>query len=360
ASGAHDRASTRAPLSRLGRAPGGSMSGDVLSDVLRAVRLTGAVFFRMEGSAPWVAEAPPGKLVAPHVMPGADHVIEYHVVTRGSCYGYLLDGPPLRLRAGDVIVFPQGDPHVLASAPGMRSDFEGMQFYRGIQSAALPIAVSLSPPGADSAQIICGFLGCDAQPFNPLLATLPRVIHIPRPLAAEGAALEPLIRIALGESVTPSAGSQSMLARLSELLFIEVVRRYLSTLPSETKGWLAGLRDELVGRALGALHERPTQAWSLEELARQVGASRSVLAERFHHFVGVPPMQYLARWRMQLAASLLGGTSLGLSQVAERVGYGSEAAFSRAFKRLIGVAPSAWREGLRPPVGFVSNTDDEA
>jgi AraC-like DNA-binding protein len=148
-----------------------------------------------------------------------------------------------------------------------------------------------------------------------------------------------------------------MLARLSELLFIEVVRRYLSTLGSDTTGWLAGLRDPLVGRSLSALHHRPTHAWSLEELAREVGASRSVLAERFHHFVGLPPMQYLARWRMQLAASLLSGTNLGMSQIAERVGYGSEAALSRAFKRLVGVAPSAWREGLRPTPDFAADPE---
>jgi AraC-like DNA-binding protein len=335
------------------------MSSDVLSEVLRAVRLTGAVFFKLDGSAPWVAETPPAKLVAPHVMPGSEHVIEYHVVAKGSCYGYLLDGPALALEEGDIIVFPQGDAHVMASAPGLRGSPPELSLFHRPKNGQLPIALSLSPLGPDPAQIICGFLGCDSQPFNPLLSTLPRVIHIPQKLAAEGAALEPLIRIALQESLTRSAGSESMLARLSELLFIEVVRRYLSTLPSETTGWLAGLRDELVGRSLSLLHDRPTHAWSLEQLAREVGASRSMLAERFHHFVGVPPMQYLARWRMQLAASLLSGTNLGLSQVADRVGYGSEAALSRAFKRLVGVAPSAWREGLRPALGFVGASDEE-
>jgi AraC-like DNA-binding protein len=164
---------------------------------------------------------------------------------------------------------------------------------------------------------------------------------------AEGTALEPLIAIAHRESLEPSAGSQSMLARLSELMFIEVVRRYLSTLPSETTGWLAGLRDEIVGRSLGVLHDRPIHAWSLEELAREVGSSRSMLAERFNHFVGVPPMQYLARWRMQLAASLLSGTKLSLAQIADRVGYGSEAALSRAFKRCVGLPPARYRQGAR-------------
>jgi AraC-like DNA-binding protein len=334
------------------------MSSDVLSELLRAVRLTGAVFFNLEASAPWVAESPPAKLIAPHVMPGSEHVISYHVVTQGSGYGELLDGTAVLLQAGDVIVFPQGDPHVMASAPGMRGG-AGPDFFRRPENGQLPIAVSLNPPGPDPTHIVCGFLGCDAQPFNPLLSNLPRVIHIPRKLASEGASLEALIRIALSESLSRSPGSESMLARLSELLFIEVVRRYLSTLPSEAVGWLSGLRDAMIGRSLSLLHARPTHGWSLEELAREVGASRSILAERFHHFVGIPPMQYLARWRMQLAASLLAGTNLGMSQIAERVGYGSEAAFSRAFKRLVGVAPSGWRDGLRPALGFLVASEDD-
>lgn len=337
------------------------MNGDVLSEVLRAVRLAGAVFFKFEGSAPWVAEAPPAKLVAPYVMPGSEHVIEYHVVTKGKCYGYLLDGaPPVQLAEGDIIVFPQGDAHAMASAPGLRGEGEPLTLFQHAANGQVPLLVSVAPEGPEPTHLICGFFGFDAQPFNPLLSTLPRVIHIPKKLAAEGTALEPLIGIALNESRAFSPGSQSMLARLSELLFIEVVRRYLATLPSETAGWLAGLRDEIVGRSLSVLHARPIHPWSLEELAREVGSSRSLLAERFHHFVGVPPMQYLARWRMQLAASLLTGTTLGISQIAERVGYGSEAALSRAFKRLVGVAPSAWREGLRPAVGFVGASEEEA
>ncbi len=151
-----------------------------------------------------------------------------------------------------------------------------------------------------------------------------------------------------------------MLARLSELFFIEVVRHHLATLPSDTTGWLAGLRDDAIGRTLSLLHDRPAHPWSLDELAKEAGLSRSVLAERFHHFVGTPPMQYLAQWRMQLAASLLSGTSATIAEVADRVGYGSEAALSRAFKRMVGVAPSAWREGTRPNAGFAPATPEDA
>jgi AraC-like DNA-binding protein len=334
------------------------VSVDVLSEVLRAVRLNGAIFFSVEGAAPWVAEAAEAKLAAPHVMPGAEHMIEYHVVTAGTCWGGVVDEPPMQLVEGDVIVFPQGDAHVLSSAPGMRARPDP-ELFQQLKGGRLPIAVSVNPGGAERTRLVCGFLGCDARPFNPLLSNLPRIIHLPKRQAGEGALVDQLIRAAVSESASQRAGSETMLARVSEILFIEVVRYHLSTLPSETTGWLAGLRDEVVGRSLSVLHDRPAEPWSLEDLAREVGISRSMLAERFHHYVGVPPMQYLARWRMQLAASLLSGTSQSLSEVAERVGYGSEAALSRAFKRLVGVAPSSWREGVRPDLSYVAEGESE-
>jgi AraC-like DNA-binding protein len=178
-----------------------------------------------------------------------------------------------------------------------------------------------------------------------LLATLPRTLHLRR--QGDDDVVAQFVRLALSESAARRAGGECVLARLSELLFVEVVRRHLADLPPDQGGWLAGLRDEFVGRALGKIHDRPGHPWSLEELAREAGMSRSGLSERFAHVVGVPAMQYLAQWRMQLAASLLSGTALGLAEVAERVGYGSEAALSRAFKRRVGVAPGLWRQGKR-------------
>lgn len=335
------------------------MSSDVLSEVLRAVRLTGAVFFKVEGAAPWVAEAPQAKWVAPHVLPGAEHVIEYHVITGGTCWGGLVGEPPRALHAGDVIVFPQGDAHVISSAPGMRGPTQPEELFHRPKNGQLPVAMQMNEGGTEITHLVCGFIGCDARPFNPLLSTLPRVIHAQPRSAEEGALLQQLIRLAVAESRAPRAGGETMLARLSELLFIEVVRNYCTTLPEETKGWLAGLRDELIGRTLSILHARPAEAWSLETLAKEVGASRSLLAERFHGYVGTPPMQYLARWRMQLAAALLASTNVTLSEVADQVGYGSEAALSRAFKRLVGVAPSAWREGARPDIAFVPPEEHE-
>jgi len=321
------------------------MTIDTLSDVLRAVRLTGAVFFSVDASTPWVAEAPPARELGEHVMPGVEHVIEYHVMKCGTAWGGIVGEEPVHLETGDVIVFPQGDPHVLSSAPGMRAPAGRRAPPRTF--TRLPISIRHEGGGPERAEIVCGFIGCDLRPFNPLLAALPRVIHIPR-RGADDSVFAQLVTLAVAESAGHAEGSESMLARVSELLFVEVVRRYVATLPPEQRGWLAGLRDERIGRVLGVVHHRPAHPWSLDELAQEAGMSRSNLAESFANLVGIPPMQYLAQWRMQLAATLLSTTSLGLAEIAGRVGYGSEAALSRAYKRSVGVAPADWRRGKRP------------
>lgn len=317
------------------------MTADVLSDVLRAVRLTGAVYFDFELSSPWVAQAPPSSEIAAMVMPGAERVIEYHLIAHGSCWGEVAGQQPIRLNEGDVIIFPQGDAHILASAPGMRATPDMSMFVR--PTTPLPLVYELGGSGPDRARIVCCFLGCDERPFNPLLASLPRVIHLSA--AAQEAAtswLATLFSIAVRESGSARAGSENILSRLSELMFVEALRRYLEALPPTQTGWLAGLRDPVVGQALAALHAGPTEEWTVERLARVVGVSRSIIAERFTEMVGQPPMQYLALWRMQLASRLLaeGGQVVA---VAAAVGYESEAAFSRAFKKLVGQAPAAWR-----------------
>ena len=322
------------------------MKADVLSDVLRAVRLTGAVYFDFELSSPWVAEAPPSREIAGKVMPGAQRVIEYHVIARGACWGHAIGQEPIRLREGDLIVFPQGDAHVLSSAPGMRAAPDMSVFAR--PSTPLPLVYELGGGGPDRARVVCGFLGCDERPYNPLLTALPAVIHLsaanPQAPQATTGWLGTLLSIAVGESGSARAGSENVLARLSELMFVEAIRRYLETLPPTQTGWLAGLRDTSVGQALAALHGEPSQPWTVEGLARLVGLSRSVFAERFTEMVGQPPMQYLALWRMQLASRLL-VEGAQVAAVASAVGYESEAAFSRAFKKLVGQAPATWRRG---------------
>ncbi|HWB30697.1 MAG TPA: AraC family transcriptional regulator [Vicinamibacterales bacterium] len=332
------------------------MTADVLSDVLRVLRLTGAVYFDFELTAPWVAEAPPSCDIAAIVMPGAQRVIEYHLIAGGACWGHAIGQEPMRLHEGDLIVFPQGDAHVLSSAPGMRHAPNLAMFERG--PVPLPLYYELGG-GGERTHVVCCFLGCDDRPFNPLLAALPSVIHLsatnPRP-GVPTAWLRSLFDIAVKESASRRAGRENMLARVSELMFVETVRGYLEGLPDTQTGWLAGVRDPLVGRALTSLHAEPRRPWTVERLARHVGASRSVLAERFTTMVGQPPMQYLALWRMQIAsrAILDGGP---IASIAESVGYESEAAFSRAFKKLVGQSPATWRkragatrdEGTRGP-----------
>jgi AraC-like DNA-binding protein len=300
---------------------------DTLSMVLRSVRVSGAVLFAVDAAAPWVADAPPAREIGERILPDAEHFIEFVWIRSGACWGGLTGEPPTRLEEGDVMLFARGDPHVVSSSPGGHG---GM----------------LSSAGGERTQVICGFLGCDTRPTHPLLSALPAAMHVPRQSQYD-AMLEQLVELALMESVAAREGGALVIAYLSELLFVEIVRRYVATLPRESVGWFAGLRDENVGRALGKLHDRPAQPWNLGLLARETGMSRSALAGRFSELVGVPPMHYLAQWRMQLASNLLSSTSLRVTEVAERVGYASEAALSRAFKRWSGVAPAEWRRGRR-------------
>jgi AraC-like DNA-binding protein len=318
------------------------MSADALSDVLRAVRLEGAVFYDVHARSPWAASAPPAKELAPHVLPGAEHVIEYHLIAAGTCWGNVDGATPILLEEGDVVVFPQGDSHVLASHPTqLAKDAPVNRTLRPV-GGQLPVEI-IGGGSGEEVHLVCGFIGCDARPFNPLLATLPRMIHV----RGGGGLLEHLVRAAVTESSERRSGGETVLARLSELLFVEIVRRHITTLPPEQTGWLAGLRDVFVGRALALLHDRPAHDWGIDELASSVGLSRSALAERFTHLVGAPPIQYLAKWRVQLAASLLAGGAASVAEAAAAVGYGSEAAFSRAFKKLVGIAPGTWRDSRR-------------
>jgi AraC-like DNA-binding protein len=325
---------------------------DALSDVLRAVSLTGAVYFDVTAAGPWAVQAPPGHAIVGQIFPGAEHLISYHVVTHGSRWAALLGEAPLPLVRGDIVVFPHGDAHVMSSAPGMRGSPD-VALYRRPPDAPLPLAMSVGGADPDPARLVCGFLACDARPFNPLLSALPRVLRVSD---HETGAMSAFVSFAVAESKTPRMGGECVLGRVSELMFVAVVRRYVETLPAGRSGWLAALRDDSVGRVLAALHQSPARHWSLDLLARDVGLSRSVLAERFTHFVGQPPMQYLTNWRMQLAASHLVGSSDGMAAIAERVGYESEAAFSRAFKKVVGVPPSEWRRRRADRAEGVSST----
>jgi AraC-like DNA-binding protein len=219
-----------------------------------------------------------------------------------------------------------------------------LDFFREMAAGRLPFTIEEGGGGAERAKFVCGFLGCDLRPFNPLLGALPRLLHVRRASDGQNDVLDGLIDLTLAEAQAQRIGGESIRLGLSELIFIEVVRRYLATLADGRTGWLAGLRDPAIGRALSLLHERPAESWTLEELAREAGVSRSVLADRFTHLVGHPPMQYLTRWRMQLAARLLADGTRKVSAVGLEVGYASEAAFSRTFKRIAGMSPAMWRD----------------
>src|SRR5262245_48153255 len=203
-----------------------------------------------------------------------------------------------------------------------------------------PETVTLGDGGEVTATFVCGFLGCDRRPFNPLLSTLPRRLHVP---GLSGGWLQSFTHQVVEESRAQRVGASSVLTRLAELMFVEVLRRYVETLPPGHQGWLAGLRDEIVGRGLSLLHGDPAHPWTIDELANGVALSRSAFADRFTAVVGQPPMQYLAHWRMQLAAARLATGNTKVAAIAEEVGYDSEPAFSRAFKRLMGVSPATWR-----------------
>ena len=317
------------------------MTIDVLSDVLRTVRLTGAVFFDVATNAPWVAEQPSREMVLPKILPGASHLIAYHVVTEGRCFATIVGGEATEVEAGEVVVFTQGDAHVMSSSPGMRADPVTQETMDEITASQLPFFVNYGDRGP-RASLVCGFLACDDRPFNPLLANLPRVIKAGDRSGGNSGWLGQFIRLATMETTEKRAGGESVLAKLSELMFIEVVRRYIELLPPGQNGWLAGLRDASVGRALSLIHGTPSRDWTIEDMAREAGLSRTVFAERFKALVGMPPMQYLGLWRMQVATGLI-ARGANLATVAEEVGYSTEAAFSRAFKKITGAVPSAWR-----------------
>ena len=308
---------------------------DPLSDVLRAVRLSGAFFYLVEAAAPWSVATPAARELVPRVMPHTEHLISYHILLSGSCWAGLDGEEQIEMQPGDVVVFPHGDAHVMSSARGFWAD-------RGRFSPAGRYlhTVHIGSKGQRDTHFVSGFLGCDAPSRNPLLASLPRCLHAPG-LAAGW--LADLPRQVVAESSVARVGSEALLTRMAEFLFVKVLRSHIEQLPAHRRGWLAGLGDPVVGPALTQFHHRPAHPWTLAELAKTIASSRTVVTERFSALVGLAPMQYLTRWRLQLAAERLRSGSAKVAAIAAQVGYESEAAFSRAFKRQTGVSPAIWR-----------------
>lgn len=335
---------------------------DVLSDTLRVVRLAGAVFFTAHVASPWSVSSPPPADIARVLRLRSDCVALFHVLTEGNCLIAMEGERPLWMEAGDVAIFPHGSAHIIGSTldrtPTPLSAILPMQ-----PGEEIPV-IDMDGPGP-ATRLVCGYLSCDER-FNPLIGALPSLLLIQmRSLSAQaerrdapapassatshvlsvqtGDWLEVTLRHIVAEAGGQNPGCSAMLARLVEVVYVEVVRRYMQRLPTEQGGWLAGVRDPVVGEALRLLHAHPERPWTVDNLARTAAVSRSTLAQRFAGLIGDSPMHYLALWRMHLAKQLLRQTTLSMKEIALRVGYDSEAAFHHAFRRLVGQPPAAWR-----------------
>jgi len=315
---------------------------DALSDVLRVAHLTGGVFLHAEFSAPWcVASRISPEHCAP-VLGSASHLIPYHYVIEGELHFRVEceDGETFELGAGAVVLMPRNDLHMMGSDLSLPPVLAS-ELIRPPRNGGL-LSIRHGGDGART-QMICGFLGCDTAEGSPIISTLPPALRLDLEEGAAAEWIQSTFQYAAEEVAAGRPGSDTVLAKLSELLFVEAVRRYAESLPEERTGWLAGLRDTHVARALALIHRDIARQWTVDELGREVGLSRSALADRFGRLIGMPPMQYLASWRMQIAMQKLRTTSASLAQVADMVGYESEAAFSRAFKKAVGTAPATWR-----------------
>lgn len=312
---------------------------DPLSDVLSAVRLDGAVYIDAEFTAPWCVETQFGLHTARTELPTSDHIVLFHLLTYGTCFARLAKGQEVvRVKAGDLLLLTNDDLHVLGS--DLRLPTEGMGSFPPAEGGLLELRHG---GGGEATRFICGYLACDRHASRSLFSSLPPMLRLELGDISLGGWLGDLLRLGVSESRDQKPGAQSLLAKLSELAFTEALRRYAQSGAPELKGWLAGLRDPFVGRALALLHGQPTRDWSVEELAREVAMSRSALAERFNSMIGEPPMHYLNRWRLTLAAQALRRSAEPIALVAERSGYESETSFTRAFKREFGMPPTVWR-----------------
>lgn len=315
---------------------------DALSETLRVVRLVGAIFINAKFTAPWCYHSPRADASARVLEPNAERIVIFHLITEGECFVLMKDQPPLKLSAGDVVIFPQGDAHQMTSDPGVEP--------AAVDASRLERLFTQRPHflqyggGGAVTRLVCGYLGCDARLVRMLMNGLPPVVRVSVRGSSAGPWLEESVRYALREARSPRAGGLGVLSKLSEVLFIEVLRLYMEEQAEGRTGWLAGVNDRIVGAALKEIHKCPAQEWTVEDLARTCGTSRSVLAERFQELVGSSPIQYLTHWRMTLAANLLARSNAPLSRIAEEVGYQTDTAFSRAFRREFGAPPAAWRK----------------
>jgi AraC-like DNA-binding protein len=302
------------------------------------------MYFSAEFSAPWRLSMPHCRVLTPTLAPGAPHIVIYHLVVEGTARARVDDGPDFELSPGDIVVFPHGDPHDLSGGTGT-SRVDDAAILRRIATGDL--SPMRAGGGGATTRFVCGYLTLDPLLCGPILESLPPLLKVNVRTDRSGQWLEQSILHLLEEAGSDRAGSDAMLAKLSEALFVDTLRRYVTGLPDQATGWLAGARDAVVGKSLALLHKRPEHAWTIAELAKNVGVSRSALVARFTRYLSDPPMAYLTGWRLRLAAQALTSSAKGIADVAAAVGYESEAAFNRAFKRLFGVPPARYRRERR-------------
>lgn len=314
---------------------------DVLSEVLKAVKLDGALFYNAEFSAPWCARSVDARTVTSYISPNSQHVIVFHLLTEGRGYAHVEgDDRSLPLNAGDILIVPHGDSHILGNGPSV-TPVDRAQVVERVLSQGLK--VSRMGGGGEITKFICGYMSCDPQLSRVFLGGLPSMLKVSIRDDASGQWLENSIRYSVDSADSPRTGGEAVLAKLSEVLFVEALRRYIALLPRQQTGWLAGVRDPEVGKALALLHRKPTHPWTIASLATEVGTSRSVLALRFRRYLSETPIAYLTRWRLQLGAQMLTSTNNSIAQIAGEVGYDSEPSFNRAFKREFVLPPARFR-----------------
>ena len=315
---------------------------DALSEILSGIRLSGSAFFDAELTAPWSVQTPTGAEIAKRLAPGAARIIPYHLIVEGACSLRLGDGPPLSVEAREVICFPHGDVHQLASS----ADLELTMPTEAIiaMTRADEVVPVTHGGGGRTTRFVCGFFACASALSDRIVTPLPRVLKFRVGDDSPAMLLPSTVREARsGGERGARPGTHAMLCKLSELLFVEAVRSYVDTLDDSAGGWLVALKDRHVSAALALMHGQPARPWTLEMLAERIGASRSMLGERFARLMGQAPMQYLSQWRLHLAADALASSDSATKRIASDAGFGSTAAFSRAFKREFGVPPARWR-----------------
>jgi len=318
---------------------------DVLSEVLKAVKLDGALFYNAEFSAPWCFRSPASHAVAPYFSSGSRHVIIYHLLTEGRGYAHVEgDGRPVPLNAGDLVICPHGDAHILGNGPPVTPVDNGRELERILSQG---LKVTRFGGGGELTKFICGYMTCDPQLSRVFLGGLPPIFKVQIRNDASGQWLENSLRYSVDNADASTPGGETVLAKLSEVLFVETLRRYIALLPQEQTGWLAGVRDPEIGKALALIHRKPAHPWTIASLGQEIGVSRSVLAERFRRYLSESPMAYLTRWRLQLGAQMLASTNSSVLQIAAEVGYESEPSFNRAFKREFGLPPARFRSQSR-------------